>query len=160
MAEECLSFHARRLSRALTRQYDDVLRPVGIHASQLMLLNAIALSGEGGAGMGGMADFLVMDRTTLSRNLRPLAKAGLVRLSRSPHDARTRLALLTPDGERLMAQAFPLWERAHRRMVSALGPKKASELRDRFAAAVVAAGGSDWSRLLRRLADRPHGPLS
>ncbi|MGH7658478.1 MAG: MarR family winged helix-turn-helix transcriptional regulator, partial [Gemmatimonadales bacterium] len=83
MADECLCFRARRVSRALTRMYDEVLRPLGIHATQLTLLSAIALSADGdeeGATMSGLAEVLAMDGTTLSRNLRPLENDGLVRL--------------------------------------------------------------------------------
>jgi len=70
MADQCLCFRARRVSRALTRLYDDALRPLGIQATQLTLLNAIALSGRDGGTMGAVADFLTMDPTTLSRNVR------------------------------------------------------------------------------------------
>lgn len=141
MAGECLCFRVRRASRALTRIYDEVLRSLGIQASQLMLLNAVAVSGESGMPMGRLADFLVMDRTTLSRNVRPLEKAGFVRVARSPTDARARLVLLTPAGQRLIEEALPLWTQAHEQVVAALGTEAAAELRDRFDAVVAATGG-------------------
>lgn len=139
MAAECLCFRARRLSRALTRMYDDSLRPLGIHATQLTLLNAIAMSGDAGGAMGRLADLLAMDTTTLSRNLRPLEKAGLLRMARPATDRRVRLAFLTPEGERIVAAALPLWSQAHARVVAALGVETAADLRDRFDAAAIAA---------------------
>lgn len=139
MADQCLCFRARRVSRALTRMYDESLRPLGIQATQLTLLNAIALSGEAGSPMSDTAELLAMDGTTLSRNLQPLEKAGLVRVGRDPADRRVRIALLTPAGRRLIQQALPLWKRAHRQVVAALGPSEARELRDRFDATVLAA---------------------
>jgi DNA-binding MarR family transcriptional regulator len=139
MADECLCFRARRVSRALTRIYDEALRPLGIQATQLTLLNAIALSGDEGGPMSATAELLAMDGTTLSRNLQPLEKAGLVRVGRDPADRRVRIALLTPAGRRLIQQALPLWKRAHRQVVAALGPTEARELRDRFDATVLAA---------------------
>jgi DNA-binding MarR family transcriptional regulator len=145
MTAECLCFRARRVSRALTRLYDDALRPLGIHATQLTLLNAIAMSGAGGGAMGRLAEVLAMDTTTLSRNLRPLATAGLVRIERLPADRRVRIAFLTPRGERMVAEALPLWSQAHERVRAALGAPEAADLRDRFdatsAAAAVAAAG-------------------
>ena len=55
MADQCLCFRARRVSRALTRIYDEALRPLGIQATQLTLLNAIALTGEAGGPMSATA---------------------------------------------------------------------------------------------------------
>ena len=132
MAADCLCFRARRVSRALTRMYDDVLRPLGIQATQLTLLNAVAMCGGGGATMPRLAEILAMDGTTLSRNLRPLEKAGLMRIERLPADRSVRLALLTAEGERVVADALPLWSEAHARVVAALGADAALDLRDRF----------------------------
>ncbi|HLL45313.1 MAG TPA: MarR family winged helix-turn-helix transcriptional regulator [Longimicrobiaceae bacterium] len=144
MTADCLCFRARRVSRALTRMYDEALRPLGLQATQLTLLNAVTMCAEAGAPMGRLADVLAMDATTLSRNLRPLEKAGLVKMERLPADRRVRLATLTPAGQRMVAEALPLWTRAHERVVAALGHDAAAELRDRFdatAAAAASAGG-------------------
>ncbi len=142
MAGECLWLRARRLSRVMTRAYDEALRPLGIQISQLGLLNVVALCGAGGGGMGTIADILVMDRTTLSRNLRPLERGGLVNVVPAPDDGRARLVVLTPAGRRVIEDATPLWEAAHRATIAALGPISAVDLRERLDAAVVAAGGS------------------
>ena len=138
MAGECLCFSARRTSRALTRLYDDALRPLGIQASQLSVLNAIALVGEREAVMGLLSDALAMDRTTLSRNIRPLEKAGLVRIAPSPADARARMVRLTSKGERILAEALPLWKSANARVVAALGAESAAALRGQLDTAVAA----------------------
>jgi DNA-binding MarR family transcriptional regulator len=132
MAAECLCFRARRVSRLITRMYDEALRPLGIQATQLTLLNAITLFGERGATMGRLADVLAMDQTTLSRNLRPLASGGLLRVAPLESDRRVRVATLTGAGRRMVADALPLWEQAHDRVVAALGGTAAGELRDRF----------------------------
>lgn len=139
MADECLCFRARKVSRALTRMYDEQLRPLGIQATQLTLLNAVALGGEVGASMSRLADVLAMDPTTLSRNLRPLEREGLLEILRAPNDRRVRLARLTEEGSRRVAAALPLWERAHSRVVEALGQEAALDLRTGFDAAVTAA---------------------
>ena len=139
MTAECLCFRARRVSRAITRMYDEALRPLGIQATQLTLLNAVAMAGEGGAAMGRLAAILAMDGTTLSRNLRPLEKAGLLRIGRLPEDGRVRVAMLAPQGQRVVEQALPLWTQAHERVVAVLGAGAAADLRDRFDAASAAA---------------------
>jgi DNA-binding MarR family transcriptional regulator len=139
MTTDCLCFRARRVSRVLTRMYDEALRPLGIQATQLTLLNAIAMSGGKGGTMSRLADILAMDGTTLSRNLRPLEKAGFVRIARSRADHRVRLVLLTPRGQRLIGDALPLWKQAHARVVATLGSKAAAELKERFDAAAAAA---------------------
>lgn len=141
MADECLCFRARRVSRVLTRLYDEALRPLGIQATQLTLLNAIAMCGERGAPMRKLAEILAMDGTTLTRNVRPLEKTGLLRIARLPSDRRVRVVHLTGAGERLIEAALPLWTQAHERVVATLGPEDAGELRDRFDAAMAAAAG-------------------
>jgi DNA-binding MarR family transcriptional regulator len=138
MADECLCLRARKFSRTLSRLYDEALRPIGIQATQLSLLNAIALMGEEGAAMARLADVLAMDRTTLSRNLRPLERSGLVRVARSPFDARVRFVLLTPMGRRALDQGLPLWAGAQKQVRAALGPEVARGLRRRLDAATAA----------------------
>jgi DNA-binding MarR family transcriptional regulator len=132
MAAECLCFRARRVSRLITRVYDEALRPLGIQATQLTLLNAITMFGDAGATMARLAEVLAMDQTTLSRNQRALVAAGLVSVATLPSDRRVRVATLSAAGRRMVADALPLWEQAHERVVGALGATSAGELRDRF----------------------------
>jgi DNA-binding MarR family transcriptional regulator len=140
MTADCLCFRARRVARALTRMYDEALRPLGVQATQLTLLNAITMCGERGATMGRLSEILAMDQTTLSRNLRPLERAGLLEVGRLETDRRVRLARLTPAGRRLVSDALPLWREAHDRVVAALGEEEALELRRRFDLTAAAAG--------------------
>src|SRR5690625_4339794 len=141
MAAECLLFRARRLTRVLTRLYDEALRPLGLRANQLTLLNAITLFGAEGAPMSRLAEVLSMDLTTLSRNVPPLQKDGPLRIERMSTDRRTRLVRLTSSGERRVSEALHHWERAQRRVVAVLGEEAAASLREGFDAAVMAAAG-------------------
>jgi DNA-binding MarR family transcriptional regulator len=136
IAKECPGLRARQASRMLTRVYDDALRPLGMQMPQLSVLVATAMFGENGANVGDLARALVMDRTTLSRNLGPLEKSGLLRVARSPRDARVRIVFLSPAGERTLVSALPLWEAAHARIRDVLGAKKMDALRDHLAKAV------------------------
>src|SRR5690349_648101 len=109
IAAECSCIRARQTARALSKIYDDALRPSGVQASQLPVIVAVAHFGERGASIHALANVLVMDRSTLSRSLRPLEKMGLLRVARSPEDARSRLVLLTKQGERTLERLYPLW---------------------------------------------------
>lgn len=144
IAEACLCFRARRTSRALTRLYDGALRPLGLQATQLTVLAAIAnMEGSGGASMSRVAEVLAMDLTTLSRNLRPLRQDGLVVLEAARHDRRVRLTRLTPEGRELLERALPAWRAAQDHVVAALGAELAADLKYALDAGVAAAGTVD-----------------
>jgi DNA-binding MarR family transcriptional regulator len=64
--------------------------------------------------MGPVANFLAMDRTTLTAALKPLERRGLVRVSPDPSDRRSRILILTDEGRELLASAVPTWESTHK----------------------------------------------
>jgi DNA-binding MarR family transcriptional regulator len=129
MVKECACNRARQAARSLTKLYDEALRPVDLLLSQLTLLVATAQFGEDGANMSRVAKVLVMDRTTLTRNLRPLETAGLLRVARVPGDDRVRMVFLTRAGERKIEEAFPLWERAQQKVRRRFGERRADGVR-------------------------------
>ena len=143
MTGECLCFRSRRAARVITRAYDEALRPVGLHATQLTLLNAVASGGEEGQLMPRLCAGLAMDPTTLSRNLRPLEREGLVEISRLAGDRRVRVARLTETGRARLLAAFPLWRQAHERVQAALGEPHAKELRLKLDFAATAMARAD-----------------
>lgn len=143
MAADCLCFRARRTARAITRAYDAALRPTGLQATQVTLMNAIALGPEGAQPMGRLSEFLALEISTLTRNLRALEKAGLVEIGRSDADRRVRVARLTQAGKERLADALPLWKQAHGEIVAALGEDIATALHaalDATAHAMASAG--------------------
>lgn len=145
IARECAGLRVRQASRLLTRVYDEALRPLGIQESQLSVLVAVTSFGEKGATMGALADELVMDRTTITRNVVPLEKAGYLRVARSATDARVRIILLSPAGERLLESAYPLWENAQARLRRVLGKERFEGLRSRLSEVVSLADRLDGS---------------
>jgi DNA-binding MarR family transcriptional regulator len=102
-------------------------------------LVAVAMFGEDGAMIGALAQALVLDRTTLTRNIKPLERAGLLRVARSPKDARARVVVLARGGERMIESAYPLWEQAQKRIRDSFGPRRVDALRDRLAELVALA---------------------
>lgn len=109
--DACLCLHAQRAARALARRFDEVLKPVGLTNQQFSLL--MALNRPAPPPMGPVADFLAMDRTTLTAALKPLERRGLVRMEPAANDRRARLLILTEEGKRSLATAVPVWRETH-----------------------------------------------
>jgi DNA-binding MarR family transcriptional regulator len=109
--DHCLCLHVQRAARALARRFDDALRPIGLTQGQFSLLTSLN-RGEPPT-MGVVADLLALDRTTLTANLKPLERRGLVRVTVDRDDRRSRRLTLTPKGRDLLADAAPIWRRAH-----------------------------------------------
>jgi DNA-binding MarR family transcriptional regulator len=129
MASECPALRVRQASRTLARCFDAELAKFGVLSSQLPVLAATALFGDAGAPMSRLATALLMDRTTLTRSIRPLERAGLLRVARSPTDARTKIVVITRSGERMIESIYPVWERVVKRIKSSVGAEMLAELR-------------------------------
>ncbi len=135
VAQSCACSGLREAARAVTQFYDAILAPSGVRATQFPLL--VALSLAEGATMGRVAEILVMDRTTLTRNLRPLERQGWVRRIAGP-DRRERSLALTKRGRAALDRALVLWRTAQDQVVRNLGPEKLAELRGGLAGIVAA----------------------
>ncbi len=119
IGEECACFQVRKLSRAITRAYDHHLSAVDLRITQFTILNSVAVSGA--AHLNQIADALVMDRSTLGRNIRPLIKAGLIESRPDEKDGRAQVLALTAAGEAKLADALPLWRMAQKELDRKLG---------------------------------------
>lgn len=109
--DTCLCLHAQRAARALARRFDIALKPAGITSGQFSLL--MSLNRPKPPNLGSVASLLAMDRTTLTANLKPLERRGLVETVRDPMDARARLLQLTSAGRAILAEAVPIWRHVH-----------------------------------------------
>ena len=121
VARACACANLRSAARAVTQVFDEALAPSGLRVTQFTLLVTSRLMGE--ATINELAAKMAMDRTTLSRNLKPLVRSGLLEV-RSGKDGRTRLVRLTPAGERALEQAYPFWQQAQQETISALGEER------------------------------------
>lgn len=115
----CVCANLRQATRRVTQAYEEVLRPTGLKATQFTLLATVAQTGQ--LPLTQLADFMGMDRTTLTRNLKPLQEQGLIGNPPGP-DRRMRLVDLTKKGLKTLEEALPLWEKAQANMVDKLGP--------------------------------------
>lgn len=121
----CSAARLLRATRVVTRHYDDALRPVGITITQFGLLNMIKRYEP--ESISDVAQMLNVDRTTLSRNLKPLENAGLV-FRGNEGESRRRRVLLTTLGVAKLKEAIPLWRKAQTRIEEVLGEAKLRDL--------------------------------
>ena len=135
--DTCLCLQVRRAARAMARHFDEALRPVGLTNGQFSLL--MALNRPGAAGMAEVASVLAMDRTTLTANLKPLQRRGLIEVETDPGDRRMRRMSLTGEGRSLLAGAYPLWQAAQAEAEGMLAGSDPHRLRSDLA--VLGAGG-------------------
>jgi DNA-binding MarR family transcriptional regulator len=135
----CACQNLRRLTRVVTRVYDQELRKAGLEITHFGLLTALAATGE--ANQKRLSAGFAMDSTTLTRTLSLLLKRGWIRVKHGD-DRRERLFSLTTAGRRKMAEAQPHWEQAERRLRQQLGDagwKSMKQVVSRMTEAAVAA---------------------
>jgi DNA-binding MarR family transcriptional regulator len=108
----------RKVTRAVTQYFDRFLEPTGIRATQFTLL--VALYSTKGKTLTEIAESLVMDRTTLTRNLKPLEKSGLINTVQTL-DKRSKAYVLSEKGEQIVEKCVPLWQQAQNSVVNSLG---------------------------------------
>ena len=137
--QSCLSMALRQAARALTQRYDAAFSVAGIRSTQFSVL--VALAQAPSVPLSRLAEALVMDRTTLTRNLAPLLRRSLVEES-AAEDKRVRSYALTARGKQLLTRTLPDWKGAQARILRALAKEDAEQLR-RILRAVVAAAQED-----------------
>jgi len=126
--DSCLCLHVHRAARALARRFDDVLRPLDLTNGQFSLL--MSLNRPEPPSLGSVASLLAMDRTTLTANLKPLERRGLLKISVDREDRRSRRLALTAAGRKLLTRAYPLWKAAHAETEHQLAGISADALRN------------------------------
>jgi DNA-binding MarR family transcriptional regulator len=113
----CTCFSLRKASRAVSQYFDKMLAPTGLKSTQVSMMAIIALNKT--STFAHLSDAMVMDRSTLTRNVRPLIRKEYLQVDRGT-DKRVRLLSLTPKGTETLSQALPLWEEAQAIMVMGL----------------------------------------
>lgn len=121
----CTCDRLRKLARRLTQRYDAYLAPTGLRLTQYSLLAHLMRGGP--ATMSALAARLEMDRTTLTRNLKPLVDAGLVALD-AGRDARERVVTISDRGQTVWRAAREQWRRAQEDVIQVLGVEQVTAL--------------------------------
>jgi DNA-binding MarR family transcriptional regulator len=124
----CTCGSLRKASRRISQFYDGALAPVGIKSTQYSILSEVERS-RGPLTMRELATAMVMDRSTLGHNLRPLERDRLLILRLGENDRRKRHVELTGKGKLLLRRARRLWRLAEGRFEKFFGKGPAAELR-------------------------------
>lgn len=122
----CTCFAIRRAARLVSQGYDRALASTGLRTTQFSLLSA--LDRHGPHNPADLAEALLMDRTTMSRAVRPLERDGLVAVQPDPEDGRGRILAITPTGRAKLEEARPLWAQAEARQREAYGEERSRQL--------------------------------
>jgi len=127
VTEMCNCFAIRSAARHVTKLYDQLLAPSGLRTTQYAIL--ARLKRRGPLLIHTLASDMVMDRTTLGRNILPLERDGLIKIETAPQDRRGKAIHLTGAGEKRLHSARRCWAKAQARFESDLGLDRAAALR-------------------------------
>ncbi len=125
VGSRCVSFNLRRTARAVSRLYDACLAPSGLRSTQFTILMALHCAGP--LTLTKLADSLVAERTTLTRNIGLLERKGLLR-TESGQDRRKHHIVITEEGRAMLEAALPHWEEAQEIMEAGLGRERLERL--------------------------------
>lgn len=117
-AQTCACMNLRKATRVVTQLFDETLAPTGLRSTQFVVLVSACLAGP--CSIARLARELVMDRSTLTRNLKPLVDRGLI-CTTSPEGVRVRTVELTDSGRQALAGAIPYWQQAQARIIEQFG---------------------------------------
>lgn len=131
---ECGSFNLRKASRVVTQLYDDILQPTGLRSTQVVVLVMLVVEEE--LSMAGLARQLLLSPSTLSRNIRPLERDGLIEI----RDAgkRGKSVRLTARGRKALLKALPYWQKAQARFTGLVGVTAWAKLSGQLAKTITA----------------------
>jgi len=118
MARTCACFNFRKASRSVTQLFDQILAPTGLRSTQLVILMTARLLGP--SSIARLARELVMDRSTLTRNLKPLMNMGLLQFTHG-ESGKHKSVELTVDGAAALIRSAPFWEQAQSHLVNRFG---------------------------------------
>lgn len=121
----CVNFNIRKAMRAVSQHYDKIMAPAGLRGTQFTILTV--LSRIDALTITELANYLVMDRTTLTRNLKPLEKEGYLKILPGLEDRRSRRIKLTNAGKKAQKTAMPYWQKAQEEMVDFMGKTNAKQ---------------------------------
>jgi DNA-binding MarR family transcriptional regulator len=141
---DCMCLAVRQAARYVTASYDQFLAPAGLRTTQFSIL--AKLKRQGPMTINALAADMVMDRTTLGRNILPLERDGLIRIEPLPSDRRSKVLHLTKAGEKRFEAASAGWVKAQARFESEFGDKRTAELRELLRAVVASELGPRMPR--------------
>jgi DNA-binding MarR family transcriptional regulator len=138
--EDCNCFALRSAARHVTQLYDHLLAPTGLRTTQFSILAKVKRLGP--LTINRLANAMVMDRTTLGRNILPLERLRLITIGPATSDRRAKVLQLTSAGEKRLQTARSAWSKAQADFEGTFGPKRAARLRGLLRAIVTSEFGA------------------
>lgn len=132
---DCNCFAVRSAARHVSQLYDQFLAPTGLRTTQFSIL--AGLKRKGPLTINGLAEAMVMDRTTLGRNILPLQRDGLITIVPAASDRRAKALHLTKAGDKRLKAARERWAKAQTQFETTFGSKRAADLRALLRAVVA-----------------------
>lgn len=146
-SEDCMCLAVRQAARHVTQSYDQFLAPAGLRTTQFSIL--AKLKRKGPMTINALAADLVMDRTTLGRNILPLQRDGLIAVMKGSSDRRSKELRMTEAGAERLRTAVEGWVEAQAQFEAVFGTERAAELR----ALLHAVAASDLGAAVRTEAE-------
>ena len=125
IGKACVCANLRKTSRLISQIYDEFLKPSGLKATQSALLMTVKSVGR--ATVSKLAKWTIMDRTTVTRNLKLLEKKGLVKIE-SGEDKREKVVTITDTGIDALLSGIPFWEEAQHHVAEIIGEDKSNRI--------------------------------
>src|SRR5215475_2530335 len=138
--EACNCFAVRSAARHVSQFYDQILAPSGLRATQFTILAHLQRGGP--LSINALARTIVMDRTTLGRNILPLERDGLIAVEQGSRDRRSKELRVTEAGEARFRAGMKGWAQAQRQFEKAFGAKRTADMRALLHAVVATALGA------------------
>lgn len=126
--DSCFNLAMRKSSRLITQFYEERLKSVGLKVGQFSILRAVTYLQE--TTNRELQSILVLDQTTLTRNLKPLFRDGYLKASSDPNDGRLKTIRLTQSGKELYGQALPIWQLAQQDILNKIGEDQAEQIHE------------------------------
>lgn len=121
----CTCFNTRKFTRVITQIFDESFKKIGVRGTQFTPL--VMIFARGPVTVNKLSEYLVMDRTTLGRNLKPLERDGLIEI-KTGKDRRQKLISITDKGRDLLTKAFPVWQETQKKILEQIGENKWQEM--------------------------------
>ena len=118
---QCVCFNTRMFTRVVTQIYEDAFKKIGFRGTQFTPL--VVIFAYGPVTINKLSEYLVMDRTTLGRNIKPLQREGLINI-RTGEDRREKHVSLTDKGLNTLIKAFPVWKETQKKILNQIGKSK------------------------------------
>lgn len=118
----CFGLNIHRAGRVVAKKFDDAFRDAGINHWQFGLLMTVNV--EGGLSVNELARSLVVDRTTITANVKPLERMGLISVRVDEADARARRIEITQRGIDILRETYPIWQAVNAQISACVASQK------------------------------------